>query len=292
MIAQCQFARASINVESLAKKIGSKAHSASGTLGVGVYDFETGQSWYWNGDKSFPMMSVAKMVVTIAVLQMVDQGKLSIDGHVAVSAKDVAAIRSGVIPDPLKVGTRFVTLHSLMQKAICNSNNGAVDVLMRLAGGPQSVDKSLASLNVPGIRVDRYEGDIVKAESKKAADTSNMDTATPKGMCDMLVKLQKVKLLSSASTNVLLSMMAECKTGDYRIKAGFPSGTVVQHKTGTGGTHNGLCSATNDVAIVALPSGKKLAVAIFLANAGGSDQSRDKVIASVSSDIYDAVEKH
>jgi beta-lactamase class A len=280
---------AAIDSESLTKVMKSKSQTISGTLGVAAYDLQTGQAWYWNENQAFRMQSVEKLLVAIAVLKKVDQGSISLHDLVPVSSAEVAEIRGAAIPDPLPLKTRSVLLEDLLQKSLCNSNNGASDVLMRLAGGPLVVDKLIASFDIPGIRVDRYEREVVKVESRAEPEVTKLDTATPKAICDLLVKLQNGKLLSPQSTKALLKLMAACKTGDRRIRAGLPAGTLVMDKTGTGGTQHGRCSATNDVAIAVLPNGQKIVIAVFLANAGGSAAKREQVIASVSGCIYESI---
>jgi beta-lactamase class A len=281
---------AAIDSDNLTKKIKIKSQSISGTLGIAAYDLQTGQTWCWNADQPFRMQSVEKILVAIAVLKKVDQG-LSSD-MVPVSPADVAEIRGGAIPDPLPLTTRSLSLTSLLQKSICNSNNGASDVLLKFAGGPQAVDKLIASFNLHGIHVDRYEREVVKAESSSQSEVTKLDTATPRSISDLLVKLQDGRLLSPKSTECLLNLMKDCQTGKHRIRAGLPTGTIVMDKTGTGGTHHGRCSATNDVAIAVLPTGQKIIIAIFLADAGGSSTTRDRAIASVTGCIYDSIAKH
>jgi beta-lactamase class A len=282
---------AAIDSENLTKVMKSKSQIINGTLGVAAYDLQTEQAWYWNEGQVFRMQSVEKLLVAIAVLKKVDQRSLSLQNLVPVSSAEVAEIRGAAIPDPLPPKTRSVPLEALLQKSICNSNNGASDVLMKLAGGPQVVDKLIASFDISGIRVDRYEREVIRVESLTTPEATKLDTATPKAMCDLLVKLQNGKLLSPATTKFLLKLMAECKTGNHRIRAGLPAGTLVMDKTGTGGSQHGRCSATNDVAIAVLPGGQKFVIAVFLANAGGSAAKRDQVIASVSSSIYQAIVK-
>jgi hypothetical protein len=44
--------------------------------------------------------------------------------------------------------------------------------------------------------------------------------------------------------------MTESIPGAKRLKGELPAGTVVAHKTGTGGTRNGITSPTNDIGII------------------------------------------
>jgi len=82
--------------------------------------------------------------------------------------------------------------------------------------------------------------------------------------------------------------MTESKPGAKRLK-GLPEGTVVAHKTGTSGTENGITAATNDIGIVTLPSGKHLAIAVFVSDSPADDSIREGVIARAAKLVFDSV---
>lgn len=258
-----------------------------GTLGVGVLEIATGDSWYLHGDREFLMQSVAKVPIAIAVLQLVDQQKLSLDKTVPVTGAEVKAIRSGAIPDNLPLKTRGCTLRSLLERSICKSNNGAADVLIRLVGGPAAVSQLFQLNHINGISIDRYQNDIIQP----GADTKGIDCCTPRAICQMLLLLSQGKLLQPDCNNVLVNLMNHTSTGEHRIRAGFPSDYAVAHKTGTGRTVAGVAVATNDVALVTGPGGEKLALAVFLADARGSEPARDRTIESVARAVLETWDK-
>jgi beta-lactamase class A len=68
----------------------------------------------------------------------------------------------------------------------------------------------------------------------------------------------------------------------------LPAGTVVAHKTGTGGTRNGITSATNDIGIITLPDGRHLAVAAFVSDSAANDDTRDSIIARLAKAAWDS----
>jgi len=59
------------------------------------------------------------------------------------------------------------------------------------------------------------------------------------------------------------------------------------HKTGTSGTRDGVTFATNDVGLIALPDGRRLAIAIFVTDSKADDDTRDAVIARIGKAAYD-----
>ncbi len=82
--------------------------------------------------------------------------------------------------------------------------------------------------------------------------------------------------------------MKDSPTGPHRIKGQLPSGTVVMHKTGTAASDRGVPNATNDVGLITLPDGRRLAIAVFVTDASADEATRDAVIARIAKAAYDA----
>jgi hypothetical protein len=81
--------------------------------------------------------------------------------------------------------------------------------------------------------------------------------------------------------------MIDSTPGANRLKGLLPKGTTVAHKTGTGGTQNGIAAATNDIGIVYLPNGKHLAVAVFVSDSPSDEKTREAVIARIAKAAFD-----
>jgi beta-lactamase class A len=81
--------------------------------------------------------------------------------------------------------------------------------------------------------------------------------------------------------------MTEAIPGAKRLKGELPAGTVVAHKTGTGGTRNGITSATNDIGIITLPDGRHLAVTAFVSDSAANDDTGDAIIARLAKAAWD-----
>jgi beta-lactamase class A len=91
-----------------------------------------------------------------------------------------------------------------------------------------------------------------------------MDGATPLGTVDALARLKRGELLSPRSTDKLLSIMSNTKTGAQRLKGGLAPGWRLAHKTGTGQVLGVTQAGYNDIGIVTAPNGKSYAVAVFI----------------------------
>jgi beta-lactamase class A len=61
--------------------------------------------------------------------------------------------------------------------------------------------------------------------------------------------------------------MKRTKTGNDRLRSGFPQGWTVAHRSGTSATVVGVTAAFNDVALVAGPKGQRIALALLISAA-------------------------
>ena len=95
-----------------------------------------------------------------------------------------------------------------------------------------------------------------------------MDGATPLGIVDALAKLKRGELLSPASTEKLLAIMGNTKTGAQRLKGGLAPGWRLAHKTGTGQVLGSVQTGYNDIGIVTSPDGRHYAVAVMIRRTG------------------------
>ena len=108
-------------------------------------------------------------------------------------------------------------------------------------------------------------------------------------MTQLLSLFYKGTAVSKGSTDFLYKVMTETSTGANRMRALLPKGTVVADKTGTSGTNAaGLTPATNDVGIITLPSGKHIALAVFVCNSTSDEATREGTIAKITKAVYDA----
>jgi len=98
----------------------------------------------------------------------------------------------------------------------------------------------------------------------------------------MLAALERGKLLSPEYTKKMMDIMRGTTTGQNRLKAGVPKGAIVYHKTGTGWDVENRNSATNDIGIIELPDGRRIAVAVLLSGSELPAEQREKIIAEVA----------
>lgn len=283
---------------------------SGGELGVAALVVESGRTVGHRDGEAFPMASVYKLPIALAVLAAVDSGRIRLDDTVRLTPADYRLGPSPVTED-LPAGGGAVTVRRMLESMMMFSDNTATDALMRLAGGPPGVMAHLRSRGVEGMRVDRYEGqvyldyngirdppppaewtprrlqrliDSVPAPEKQAARerffADVRDTSTPDAMAALLAQVQRGEGISPASREVLLDAMRRSPTGTRRIRAGVPQGTEVADKTGTIGR------TTNDVGIVTLPDGTHVALAVFVRNSRKGNPDVEPAIAAAARAVY------
>ena len=272
----------SSSTSDLRSQIERISRDANGRVGVALTLLESGESVTLHGDQRFPMQSVYKLPIGMAVLNQADQGRLKLEQKVRVTRKDfVSAGQRSPIRDNYPRGVE-VSVRELLRLTVSESDGTTSDVLLRLVGGPQAVMSYLRGLGINGIVV----ADTEKAMGRDRS-VQYRNWASPEAMVKLLNAIHKGDGLSSSSRALLLQLMTETPTGPQRIKGLLPAGTVVAHKTGSSGEVNGLAPATNDVGLITLPNEKRVAVAVFVSDSKADTAAREKVIARIAKAAWD-----
>lgn len=258
------------------------ARVTRGPVGAAVVVVEGGRIVALHGGQRFPMQSVYKLPIAMAVLHQADRGTLRLDQRVKIGPGDlVPPSRGSQIRDKYPNGTEM-TVSELLGSMMSVSDGTASDVLLKLAGGPERVTAYGRGLGIRDMVVATTERAMAQGEQ-----VQYRNWATPDAMAGLLRALQNGKGLSASSRHLLIGLMTSSKTGPRRIKGLLPAGTVVAHKTGSSGTMGGLSRATNDVGLVTLPDGRHLAVAVFVSDTRVGEAAREAVIARIARAAWD-----
>ncbi|MEG4409033.1 class A beta-lactamase [Microcoleus sp. MON2_D5] len=263
----------------LRDRIQQISHAAQGRVGVTATVLETGETVSLNGDQQFPMQSVYKFPIAMAVLAQVDQGKLKLAQKIRVETSDV--LQGSRILDEKSQGREF-SLAELLKYMVSESDGTSCNVLLRQVGEPRIVTKYLRSLGINDIVVANTEKELAQDPAVKYRNY-----ATPNATVVLLRAFHEGKGLSKSSQSLLRQLMTQTTTGPKRIKGLLPNGTVVAHKTATSSTVNGVTAATNDVGLVTLPKGQHMAIAVFVSDSPANDAIREEVIAKVTKVAWD-----
>ena len=275
-----------------------------GRTGVAIMRIDGGE-WI-TGQRAtelFPQQSVSKTWVALTILDLVDQGKVSLDQKIRITPNDLAVFHQPIRDRVISNGGIEATVLALLEQAIIASDNTANDSLLRTAGGPQAVQSFLARKNLGAIRFGPGErllqsgiagldwrqeyalgnrfyaarNMVPMAKRKAALDlylANPIDGASPEAIVRALARLAKGELLSPASTRLILGIMSRTSSGPNRMKAGVPAGWRFLHKTGTGQILSPVSTGYNDIGIMTAPDGTRYALAIMMGSTTASIPQR------------------
>lgn len=253
------------------------------TVGIAVYNFTTKDTVTFNNTPDYPTLSVYKFHVALAVLHLVDQGKLRLDQDIFVKKSELLENTHSPLRENYPYGNINIKLSELLSYMVSLSDNNACDILFRLAGGTKKVDRYIKNLKIKDTRIAATE-----EEMHQKWDNQYLNTTSPLAAVQLLQKFYQMKILSPTSYDYLLNVMLATKTGPDKIKGLLPKDILVAHKTGSSfRSDEGLKAAENDIGIVFLPGGQTYAIAVFVKNSMEDDTTNNTIIAKVSKAVFD-----
>ncbi|MBL4678077.1 MAG: class A beta-lactamase, subclass A2 [Mucilaginibacter sp.] len=263
---------------SLEDSIKNLSRDVGGTVGVAAKSFDKKVSFQVNGQAHFPMQSVMKFPLALAVLHRVDQGILALSQKVHLSKADLSTPTFSPIRDKYPEGDVDLTIDSLLRYTVSQSDNIGCDKLFQILGGPGAVNDYVHQVGVKEIQ-------IVATEKQMGQDwqTQYRNWCSPNAMLRLLELFQSGSLLSKNSHDYLWQLLLETVNAPNRIRGLLPANAVVAHKPGTSGVNaEGIAAATNDVGIIELPNQQRFAVAILVSNATAALPDRERTIAHIA----------
>lgn len=283
LISAFTFAQQSV----LDQKISSIIKDKKATVGVSVLGFEDGFKYDKNGNKNLPTLSVFKFHIACAVLNLVDQGKLSLDQKVVLKESELLPNTWSPIKEKYPTGDIELTLDEIIDYTVALSDNNGCDKLLKMIGGTQTVQKFMDSKGVKGFQIKVNEDEMHKSWKTQYENYSTTNSAV-----NLLKSFHNRKILSKKSTDYLMKIMIGTKTGMNKLVEQLPKNTPVAHKTGASGKYdNDLTVAENDMGIVTLPNGKHYAIAVFVNNSTETDLVNCKMISDISKIVWDYFNK-
>lgn len=271
----------------LKKEINQIIKGKNATVGVAVLDFENNKSISINGSKHLPMLSVFKFHIALAVLDQVDQGKLSLDQNILIKKSELLLNTWSPIREKYPEGNIEMPLSELIKYTVAQSDNNGCDILLRLIGGTETVQKFINSRGIKNFQI--------KADEEKmhqGYEFMYWNWTTTNASNTLLKKFYDGKVVSKNSTDFLMKTMLETNTGANKIVAQLPKGTWVAHKTGSSGKdEKGLTVAENDMGIITLSNGKHYALSVFVSDSMESEATNTKMVADISKIVFDYFSK-
>lgn len=238
-----------------------------------------------NGGRDFPMMSVFKFPVALAVADVARERGINPGDTIDIAAAEL--LEDTYSPMLKKYGRRNLRLplREVLEWSLIESDNNACDVLIRFAGGTDSVMSRLSSAVIP-------EGIVIGVDEAGMHENpylSYLNRSTPLAMASLFDSFYGERRGESEWYAEIAGMMERCQTGLDRLAAPLrDSGAVIGHKTGTGfDTPQGGISAVNDCGYISFPDGGNCAVAVFVADSPRGVAETSRIIARISEIIVE-----
>ena len=269
------------STKSLRKQIREIAKDARGKVSVACSLPKSQLNCDLNPHAHPPMQSVFKLPLAIAVLHDVEMGKLNLDQPVRFLPEDRIPHAYSPLQDGYPEAGVDVPLRELLRLTVSLSDNVAADILLRLMSGPGAVQRYIASLGIKGFHLEDGERTL-----HQDVTAQYRNWFEPAGAVQLLRSIADHSPLTPRHTDLLLSWMENSRAAS-RLQGDLPPGTRVAHKAGTSDVDNGLAHATNDIGLITLPDGRRLAIAVFITDSRADQGTREKVIARIAKAAYD-----
>jgi beta-lactamase class A len=255
--------------------------NVNATWGVYVKSLETGEQVAINADTQMDTMSVIKIPLMVEVCQQVKDGRLALAGHYTLTREDILP-GTGVMRS-LDPGDTF-TIEDLLTLMIIVSDNTATDVLYRMVGGVEAVNRRMQALGLkqtvaPAPARAWFDALIAAGDEagfhREAKHPYGL--STPREIGQLLEMMERGTLVDRASSELMLQILRRQIYGTRLPR--YLTGYRVPHKTG-----DFLPYIGNDVGVLEAPS-QRIVVSIFTANHYGSGERIEEAIGRVAEQV-------
>lgn len=231
----------------------------------------------------FPLMSVFKFHIALAVLDRMDRNRTRLDSVVRIKASDMHPDTYSPLRERHPGRDFSITIAELLRYSVAHSDNNACDILLEYAGGPEVVEKYVRGLGI--------ENTFISASEKTMHDrieNQYLNRSTPTATARLIETFFENRLFASKYKKFLIRIMTETSTGQDKLKGLLPPDCTVGHKTGSSDrTSTGVKIADNDAGFVLTPDGKRYYIAVFVSDSQEDDPTNASIIARISAIVYD-----
>lgn len=263
---------------SLKDQIESTIKNKNAIVGVGII-YNGKDTITINNNEKYPMLSVFKFPLAMAVLNYMDKKNIPLDTKIFVTKADLQPNTYSPLGDKYPDGNINITLKELLQYTVSLSDNNTCDILINYIGGTKVAEDYIKGLGIHEIAIVATENDMHKTFINQYQNWITPLEAT---------RLIEIFLNNDLYTNkqykdFLENTLIETATGANKLKCYIPEDIVVGHKTGSSDrSPEGLKCAENDMGFVQLPNGKQYSIAVFVKDSKEDDATNAEIIARIS----------
>lgn len=247
------------------------------TIGVAV--ITSADTILVNGDIPFPMMSVYKFPIAMAIVQKCHHDGINFSQSCKIYPSDLHRDTHSPMIEIYgeENSTSIITINELLRFSLQLSDNNASDILLKWLGGTDVADNYIHSLGIEDINIKYTE-----AQLHVSPELSYYNSSTPFAMASLMYHFNN-EFNDSLSTS-LKQIMADCNTSRDRLsKPLLNTECTIVHKTGTGFIlPNGRLMALNDVAYISISGNAPYSIAVFISDSGYNEAESADIIANIS----------
>ncbi len=238
-----------------------------------------------NGNQEFPLLSVFKFHITLAVLDYIDKNNIPLDQTIKISKDFIKTNTYSPLRETYGVVDLELTLQELIEYTMIYSDNNTCDILIDFVGGVDKVNNYIKSLGIKNCNITLNE-----YEMHKDFKNQYLNTSTPIEVVNLLDIFYHKDLFSNKYKEFLINTMIATETGNKKIRYLLPKNIKVGDKTGSSDRlKNNIKIADNDSGFIVLPNGEVYFLSIFIYNSKESDKENARIIAEISKEIYNFI---
>jgi beta-lactamase class A len=270
-------------IQRLQASIERITRSVNATWGIYVKSLETGEEVALDADRQMETMSTIKIPLMAEALEQVKAGRFKLDDKYTLRQDDIRP-GTGVIQrlDPGAV----LTVKDLLTLMIVVSDNTATEVMFRMVGGTEPVNRRMETLGLTQTRATSTPAAWFAA--LRAAPSSEafyregklpFGLSTPREMGRLLEMMERGTLVDKASSELMLQIM---RGQVYRTRIPrYLTAYRVPHKTG-----DFLPYVGDDVGVLEA-QGRTIVISVFTGNHFGAGEALENAIGLVAKEVGD-----
>jgi beta-lactamase class A len=257
--------------------------SVNATWGIYVKSLETSEEIAIDADRQMETMSTIKIPLMVEVLEQIKAGKFALtDKYTFVQADSQPGTGTIQRLDPGAV----MTVKDLITMMIIVSDNTATEVLYRMVGGPEAVNRRMDALGLKNTRAMNVPSRWFP--SLRSAPTTEQfyregkypfGLTTPREMGQLLEMMERGTLVDKNASDLMLRIM---RGQLYRTRIPrYVTGYTIPHKTG-----DFLPYVGDDVGMLEAP-GRTIVISVFTGNHFGAGEALENAIGLVAKEVAD-----
>ena len=270
-------------LQRLQASIDRTTKSINATWGIYIRSLETGDEIAINADRRMETMSTIKIPLMMEVFEQIKAGRFRLtDTYTFVAADSQPGTGTIQRLDPGAV----MTVKDLITMMIIVSDNTATEVLYRMVGGPDAVNKRLDSMGLTTTRAMTIPSRWFAANRAAASSEqfyregkNPFGYSTPREMGRLLEMIERGTLVDKPSSDLMLQIM---RGQLYRTRIPrYGTGYRIPHKTG-----DFLPYVGDDVGVLEA-AGRTIVISVFTGDHYGSGEALENAIGLVAKDVAD-----